>query len=193
MMLDITEGALEELTTTYARHNATTTGRPPARSLRRYRDGIVGDAAAADRAACWLRLVSVVEIYTETLLRRLSDEQPGRAPRGWSDVTESLKRHHNIDVAAVEGWARLDASFTVRNAVAHGLGRFTARQIEKGEPRKMRLIAVQVRDGAVVITPEALAACAETCRVFVTALDACSRPSTAFGPAQTEACRRLSG
>jgi hypothetical protein len=175
VMLDITEDALEELITTYARHNATTTGRPPDRSVRRHRDGIVGDAAATDRAACWLRLVSIVEIYAEALLRRLSSEQSGRAPRGWSDVTESLKRGHNIDVAAVEGWTRLDACFTVRNAVAHGLGRFTARQVEKAEPRKMRLIDVPVRDGAVVITPEALAGCAETCRVFVTALDAYPR------------------
>lgn len=176
VMLDITEDALEELATTYARHNATTPRRPPDRSGRRYRDGIVGDTAAADRAACWLRLVSIVEIHAETLLRRLSGEQPGRPPGGWSQVKESLRRHHNIDVVALEGWARLDACFTVRNAVAHGLGRFTARQIENGAPRKMRLIGVPVRDGGVVITPEALASCAETCRVFVTALDACPRP-----------------
>jgi len=49
-MLDITEDALEELITTYARHNATTTDRTPNRSLRRYRNGFVRDTAAADRA-----------------------------------------------------------------------------------------------------------------------------------------------
>ncbi|MER7893556.1 hypothetical protein ABTX15_27450 [Micromonospora sp. NPDC094482] len=176
VMLDITEDALEELITTYVRHAATTTSRAPDRSLGRYRDGIVSDTAAADRAACWLRLVSIVEIYAETLLRRLFGEQPGRPPGGWGEVKGSLKRDHSIDVTAVEGWARLDACFTVRNAVAHGLGRFTARQIEKGEPRKMRLIGVPVRDGRVVITPESLASCFETCRAFVTALDAYPRP-----------------
>ncbi len=175
VMLDITEDALEELITTYVRHNATKPGRTQDRSLHRYRERVVGDTAA-DRAACWLRLVSIVEIYAETLLRRLSGEQPGRAPRGWSDVTDSLRRHHNIDVGVVAQWARLDACFTVRNAVAHGLGRFTARQVEKGEPRKVRVIDVPIRDGAVVITAEALADCAETCRAFVAALDAHRRP-----------------
>ncbi|WP_346125519.1 hypothetical protein [Micromonospora coerulea] len=175
-MLDITEDALEELITTYARHIATTTGRTPDRSLRRYRDGIVSDTAAADRAACWLRLVSIVEIYAETLLRRLSGEVPSRPPGGWNDVAQGLKRRHNIDVTAVEGSARLEACIIVRNAVAHGLGRFTAKQVEKELPRKMRLIDVPVRDGAVVITSDALAGCAETCRVFVTALDAHPRP-----------------
>jgi hypothetical protein len=174
-MLDITEDALEELITTYARHNVTTTGRPPDRSLRRYRDSIVG-TAAADRAACWLRLVSIVEIYAETFLRRLPNEEPSRAPGGWGDVKESLKRRHNIDVVAVEGWARFDACIIVRNAVAHGLGRFTAKQVEKELPRKMRLIGVPVRDGGVMITPEALAGCVETCRVFVSALDTYSGP-----------------
>jgi hypothetical protein len=176
VMLDITEDTLEQLITTYARHTAATTGRTQDRSPRRYRDGIVGDTAAADRAACWLRLVSIVEIYAETLLRRLSGEELGRAPGGWNDVTIALKRRHDIDVTAVEGWARFEACVIVRNAVAHGLGRFTAKQVEKELPRKMRVIDVPVRDGAVVITPEVLAGCAETCRVFVTALDAHPRP-----------------
>jgi hypothetical protein len=178
VMLGITEDALEELVATYARHNATPSGRPSGRSLRRFRDGFVGDIAAADRAACWLRQVSIVEIYVETLLRHLSGERPGRAPQGWSDVTKSLKRHHSLDLTAVEGWTELDACFTVRNAVAHGLGRFTARQIENDKPRTVRLIGVAVRDGMVVITPDALGRCAEICRLFVTALDASCRSQT---------------
>ncbi|KAB8178335.1 hypothetical protein [Microbispora catharanthi] len=175
MMLDITENALEELIATYARHITTTAGRRPGRPLRRFRDDTVGDTAAADRAACWLRLVSIVEIYVETLLRRLDGKEAGKAPRGWDDVVKALKTRHAIDASDAEGWAKLESCIIVRNAVAHGLGRFTPNQLKQEKPRKVRLIDVPVRDGAVVVTSEALAGCVETCRGFVTALDRTSQ------------------
>ncbi|GAB2963617.1 hypothetical protein GCM10027280_60680 [Micromonospora polyrhachis] len=167
--LKITEDALEELITTYARHTATAVGR--SRDRPRHRVGLDRDAASADRAACWLRMVSIVEIYTEALLRHLADEAPGRAPGGWSDVIGLLRRRHNIDVADIPAWERLEACLLVRNAVAHGLGRFTAKQLEKETPRKIRVIGVPVRDGMVVITATSLADCVETCREFITKLD----------------------
>ncbi|MFD6263014.1 hypothetical protein ACFWFK_17970 [Micromonospora chalcea] len=167
--LKITEDALEELITTYARHTASAAGR--LRDRPRHRAGLDRDAASADRAACWLRMVSIVEIYTEALLRHLAGEVPGRAPGGWSDVIGLLRRRHNIDVADISAWERLEACFLVRNAVAHGLGRFTAKQLEKEAPRKMRVIGVPVRDGKVVVTAASLAHCLETCREFITTLD----------------------
>jgi len=39
--------------------------------------------------------------------------------------------------------------------------------------RRIRAIDVPVRDGAVVITPAALACYSETCRIFVAVLDGC--------------------
>jgi hypothetical protein len=66
--------------------------------------------------------------------------------------------------------------------IAHGLGRFTAKQLKRhgatpgSLSREMRAIGVAVRDASAVITAEALAGCAGICRDFVTGLDARSRP-----------------
>jgi hypothetical protein len=57
-MLAITEDAVEQLVTTLGRHRSS-------------------HGTAADRAACWLRLVSITEIYAETLLGHLDGANPG--------------------------------------------------------------------------------------------------------------------
>jgi hypothetical protein len=175
--LKITEDAVEELITTYARHTAMTAHHTLDSHKRRVE--IVSDAASADRAACWLRMVSIVEIYTETLLKHLTGHVPDRAPGGWGEVINSLKRRHNVDVTRVTSWEKLDACFLVRNAIAHGLGRFTAKQLEKGAPRKLRIIGAPIRDGKVVITPASLDGCADVCLAFVAELDAHPQVTTA--------------
>src|ERR1700754_348241 len=90
--LKLTEDALEELITTYTRHNSAGAGqdrdRVPQRHLVAARPR--GDPAAAERAACWLRIVSTVEIYAEALLKQLDGDTRGRTPGGWSDVVSFL-------------------------------------------------------------------------------------------------------
>ncbi|MET7948418.1 hypothetical protein [Micromonospora sp. NPDC005324] len=167
---EITEDALEELGSAYARYVATAS-RVQDRFRCRHRIGVMGEDGSADRAACWLRMVSIVEIYVEALLKQLAGELPGRAPGGWSEVIGLLKRHHHVDVRDVAAWETLEACILVRNAVAHGLGRFTAKQFEKAAPRKVRAIGVPVRDGAVVITAASLLDCADICRAFIAGLD----------------------
>lgn len=170
--LDITEDALEELITTYVRHTVTATGGPTSRSLRRYRDGIAHDTAQADRIACWLRLVSIVEIYAESVLLRLSNGLPGGKLNGWDSTKKLLKQSHGVDVESVDGAKKMEACFVVRNSVAHGLGRFTAHQLAKELPRTIRILGVAVRDGEIAVTPEALRTCVSICQSFVNALDA---------------------
>jgi hypothetical protein len=176
--LQITEDTLEELITTYTRHKtvvASYRGRP------QYHHGSGAETMSADRAACWLRMVSIVEIYTEALLRHLDGEAPGKVPNGWGDVTRFLKQRHHLDVEGLTSWERYDASRLVRNAVAHGLGRFTASQLEKKASGKVRAIGIPIRDGMVVITASSLADCAETCRTFITELDAHQQVITKLG------------
>lgn len=169
--LKITEDALAELITTYARHSTMAVSQVQDRFRYRHRVDGLGEASSADRAACWLRMVSIVEIYVEALLGHLVGEGPRRAPGGWSEVVALLKRHCDIDVRDVAAWEKLEACILVRNAVAHGLGRFTAKQLEKGAPRKVRIVGVPVRDGAVVITATSLVDCADICRAFIEELD----------------------
>ena len=172
--LQLTEDALAELITTHARHTAASGDPRPERFRQRHlvTAGLMGGRATAERAACWLRMVSIVEIYGEALLRHLDGDSPGRTPGSWSDVAKFLKQRHDIDVHDLAGWDSLETCFLVRNAVAHGLGRFTAKQIEKAVPQTVRGIGVPVRDGMAMITVASLDACAETCRTFISDLDA---------------------
>ncbi|MCO1597653.1 hypothetical protein M8C17_21100 [Micromonospora sp. RHAY321] len=169
--LELTEDALAQLITTYAQHHAAAAGQDRRRQRHRTTTGPMGDAASVERTACWLRMVSIVEIYVEALLKQLDGERTGRAARGWADVAAALKQRHDIDLHAIASWDKLDACFLVRNAVAHGLGRFTAKQIETAVPRKIRILGVPVRDGMVVITAESLDGCSRVCQHFVADLD----------------------
>jgi hypothetical protein len=170
--LRLTEEALTELITAYVRHEATAGTYLLRKQRQRTMASPMGDPALAERAACWLRMVSIVEIYVEALLKYLDGNRAGRAPGGWAVVVTALKQRHGIDLRAFALWEKLDACFLVRNAVAHGLGRLTAKQIETEVPRKIRVLGVPVRDGAAVITTECLTVCSTICREFVVALDA---------------------
>lgn len=169
--LELTEDALAQLITTYVQHHTAAVSQDQRRQRHRTAAGPVGDPASVERAACWLRMVSIVEIYVEALLKQLDGERTGRAARGWADVTAALKQRHDVGLHAIAMWDELDACFLVRNAIAHGLGRFTAKQIETGVPRKTRVLGVPVRDGMVVITAASLDRCSQICQQFVAALD----------------------
>jgi hypothetical protein len=174
--LKITEDALEELHRTYALHAASPTSLPRVQAPGHRSSGSV--SSPAEPATCWMRMISTIEIYTEALLKHLDADQTNPAPRGWGDVIGSLRQRHQLDTTGIPGWSQLEACILVRNALAHGLGRFTAHQLAKGVPRKIRAIGVPVRDGMVMVTATAVAGCAVTCSGFITALDAHPRVDT---------------
>ncbi|MEU7779190.1 hypothetical protein [Micromonospora parva] len=174
--LTITEDALEELHRTYSLHAASRPSLPRTQNPGYRSTGVT--SSPTEQAACWMRMISTTEIYTEALLKHLDAERPNPAPRGWTDVIGSLKQRHQIDATGIPGWSRLEAYILVRNALAHGLGRFTAHQQARGVPRKVRAVGVPVRDGMVVVTAIAMAGCAATCSRFMTALDAHPRVDT---------------
>ncbi|SDT80352.1 hypothetical protein [Actinoplanes derwentensis] len=172
VQLQLAENALEDIIGTFTRHTMAAAGYKWNHLRHRIIDGPAGDGIAAERAACWLRMISIVEIFGEALLRELDGDTARPVPGSWSQVTNFLKQRHYIDLHDIPGWDRLEACFLVRNAIAHGLGHFTAKQVEKGVPRKIRGAGVAVRDGMVVITAASLASCADVCRRFITDLDA---------------------
>ncbi len=188
VMLAITEDALAELAVTYTRHQALMTQRTAGRSRHGRRDVSVAGTTAADLAACWLRLVSITEIHAESLLRHLDDGTQDKAPANWAQVKKGLNDRHGVDVTLLDSADPLEACFLVRNAIAHGLGRFTDNQLQpKKDGRRMELrrplrsIGVHLRDGAVMISPAALTVCHDTCRTFITTLDNNRRPGDAAG------------
>ena len=178
VMLAITEDALTDLAITYSRQHTLISDRPAHRDRSGHRDLSTADTTVADRTACWLRMVSITEIHAENLLRHLDHGTRQSPPRTWPQIKECLRNSHHIDVAALGSAADLEACFLVRNAIAHGLGRFTDNQLRPKRDgtrtdlrRPLRSIGVNLRDGAVAITPNALTRCHDTCRTFITALD----------------------
>ena len=196
VMLAVTEDALVELAITYARQHTLLNHRMADQPRHGYRGMSTADTSAADRAACWLRLVSVTEIHAENLLRHLDGGTQEKPPSQWAHIKDGLKKRHLIDVALLGGADQVEACFLVRNAIAHGLGRFTNNQLQpkkdgkrKGLVRPLRSIGVHLRDGAVVITPAALTRCRDTCRTFVAALDN-QRPQRTGTTSSTDAAYR---
>jgi hypothetical protein len=199
VMLAITEDALAELAITYTRHQSLMNQQTAGPTRQGRRDSSVADTTTTDRAACWLRLVSITEIHAENLLRHLDDGTQDKPPANWGPVKTGLKDRHSIDVTLLDSYTPLEACFLVRNAIAHGLGRFTDNQLHPKKDgkrtelrRPLRSIGVHLRDGAVVITPAALTICRDTCRAFITTLDN-RRPRTTPPRDATEEARTQQG
>ena len=195
VMLAVTEDALVELAITYARHQTLLNHRMAYQPQHGYRGMSTAAAAAADRAACWQRLVSITEIHAENLLRHLDGGTQEKPPSQWAHIKEGLKKRHLIDVDLLGEADQLEACFLVRNAIAHGLGRFTNNQLQpkkdgkrKDLLRPLRSISLHLRDGAVVITPAARTRCRDTCRTFVAALDHQRPQRTGTTPLTDAAC-----
>jgi hypothetical protein len=63
--LELTEDALAQLITTFVQHHTAAVSQDQRRQRHRTAAGPLGDPASVERAACWLRMVSIVEIYVE--------------------------------------------------------------------------------------------------------------------------------
>jgi 3-mercaptopyruvate sulfurtransferase SseA len=61
----------------------------------------------------------------------------------------------------------------VRNAVAHGLGKLTRRQLrsEQSVKSKLKAAGITVDDNRIVLSDDSLAAAASACRDFIERLD----------------------
>lgn len=140
-----------------------------------------------DRQGLYLRVVSIAEATIDALaleltrrdlptmgevVRRLVLEKEIASSSSWDARRRSFRRHHGVDLHKCDAHHEVRAATEVRNAIAHGLGRLTARQTASQETYKnLARIAVDVVDGHVRLQPNHVAEAVEYCRRFVHDVD----------------------
>lgn len=135
----------------------------------------------------FLRLVSVAEATVDSLGTELTNQTIAAADRtvrmlalekelatssSWRMRRRSFRRHHGIDLQKCRDYKRLEGAMEVRNAIAHGLGRLTTRQVTSKETLGyLRRIEVDVVNGFVRLQSSHVEACASYCGSFLKAID----------------------
>ena len=137
--------------------------------------------------SAYLRLVSIVEAYVDTVSSRLFDRRVvgidrfygllaeaahGRSTTGWSERKDCFKTYHGFSLTDSSAWQDIDGAIEVRNSIAHGLGRLTRRQTSGSAKAKIAACGVALRDDELVISQAALGRCLAACVQFVQDLDA---------------------
>lgn len=135
--------------------------------------------------ATLVRLLSITEAFASELLSRevdhaiagaatatagkVAEDAVIRGTGTWSDQQRSYKDWLGVN----EDWKAVERLAEARNAVAHGLGKLTRRQMRSEQSTKAKLIAagITVDKNKVVLSEDNLAAAASACRDFVERLD----------------------
>lgn len=141
-----------------------------------------------DRQGLYLRVVSIAEATVDALaleltrgaltmvdevIRRLVLEKEIAGSASWEARRRAFRRHHGVDLRKCDAHNEVLASTEVRNAIAHGLGRLTARQTASQETyRSLARISVDIVDGQVRLQPTHVAEAVAFCRQFLRDLDA---------------------
>ncbi|WP_410596502.1 hypothetical protein [Amycolatopsis sp. lyj-23] len=100
---------------------------------------------------------------------KIADEAVIRATSTWLEQKKSYKAWLGVN----ENWNAVERLAEARNAVAHGLGSLTRRQLKNKEGVKAKLkdAGITVNDNKIVLSAESLAKVAATCREFIERLD----------------------
>jgi len=98
-----------------------------------------------------------------------------RAEGPWPQHREAWKQWYDIDFTDCPDWLAVATFNEARNAIMHGLGRLTPRQLRKDGGKAIveacALVGIVVRAGTLLISDSALVECARACRGFVFWLD----------------------
>jgi hypothetical protein len=141
-----------------------------------------------DRQGLYLRVVSIAEAtvdalaleltrravtHIDELIRRLILEKEIAGSASWDARRRAYRHHHGLDLRKCDAHAEVLAATDVRNAIAHGLGRLTARQTASQETYKnLALISVDVVDRRVRLQSTHVAEAVGYCRRLINDVDA---------------------
>jgi hypothetical protein len=105
-------------------------------------------------------------------VRRLMLEKELAATSSWSARHKAFKRHHGVDLRRCAEHHRLEGAVEVRNAIAHGLGRLTTRQLMSSETVKhLSKVDVPIRNGYVALERHHLEDCGDYTRAYLVSVD----------------------
>lgn len=85
------------------------------------------------------RLAPLAPIPRTDLMERLYADFEERGITSWVETDKYFKEHvhKSVKIRSYLHWNRVNAVIEARNAVVHGLGRFTSRQVRRGVPAKV--------------------------------------------------------
>lgn len=185
------EAASTLLFRTLGAHRAAVAALKP-RPLTRLRVSPDGDPIQDMCQATLVRLLSITEAFaSETLSRevdravasarngiviKVADDGVIRGTSTWQDQKKSYKDWLGVET----DWKAVERLAEARNAVAHGLGKLTRRQLrsEQSVKSKLKAAGITVDDNQIVLSDDSLAAAASACRDFIERLDLAVQAST---------------
>ncbi len=100
---------------------------------------------------------------------KVADEAVIRGTSTWQDQQKSYKEWLGIN----EDWKAVERLAEARNAVAHGLGKLTRRQLrnEQGVKSKLKAAGIAVNNNTILLSDDSLLAAAAACRDFIERVD----------------------
>lgn len=151
----------------------------------RLASGAPFDAEQIQCQATLVRLLSITESFTAELMTTAVDAAVSRAASAsvnkiWEDAairgTNSWKEQQDAYknwLGVTVDWKAAERLAEARNAVAHGLGSLTRRQLrnEQGVKAKLKAAGIDVQGGTLVLSDAALAAAATACRDLIHRVD----------------------
>lgn len=147
------------------------------------------DAEQLQCQATLVRLLSITESFTAQLLLREMDQlvaransrsadvmwdQAGiRATGSWREQRDAYKKWFDINNSTVDWVPVAERLAEARNAVAHGLGALTRRQLRNvaATERALKAVGIPLVNGRIVLSDATLASAATACRDLITQLD----------------------
>lgn len=137
--------------------------------------------------AGFLRLVSVTEATldslaveltersvpnTDEVVRLLMLEKELAAQTTWEARRRVFKRHHHVDIRRCDEYDRVEGAIEARNAIAHGLGRLTTRQVQSQETAKrLARVGVATVNRWIALRREHLEQCSDYTAAFLRSVD----------------------
>ncbi|MFD0973743.1 hypothetical protein [Plantactinospora endophytica] len=119
-------------------------------------------------------LVAVLESFTVTRLLHLRPAVAYNQIMKWTDRIKMWKKYGGVDLATYPQLQAVLGFVEVRNALEHGLGRLTERQLGQHRDEVLRQIVatgVQLDGDRVLVTPEDVGRCGDVGEGFVRFLD----------------------
>jgi len=123
-------------------------------------------------------LVDLVAVAESFASGRLLELRPAVSPDDvstWQKRKSAWGKHGSVDITAYKAWSALMGFVEVRNALQHGLGRLTERQLGKHRNEilaQIRASSVHLDGDLLVVLADDVAQCGKVCAGFVQWLDA---------------------
>lgn len=120
-------------------------------------------------------LVSVAESFTSARLLNLDNSLSADVVSTWERRRKAWAKYGKVNLVTYAGWSTLIGFVEVRNAIQHGNGRLTYRQlgIHRDEVlTQVRTAAVHLNGDLLVIVVDDVIRCASICSDFINWLDA---------------------